>query len=135
MEDPNTKTELNIDNPDELNVPDSVKGVLKKVILEIKRLDNPHVFFKLEESNIVEIEDIKHVFIERYMYRRGCILLALQKSINGYRKLWYYTKTVHHGAQCFGTTPSIELIKKTKKELESDREKNVIIEAMKRKLL
>ena len=56
------------------------------------------------------------------MYRRGCVLVALQKSIIETKLVWYYTKTIHHNADCFGTSPTIELINKEKIELSKDEE-------------
>ena len=41
------------------------------------------------------------------MYRRGFILVALQKSIIETKLVWYYTKTIYHNAYCFGTSPTI----------------------------
>ena len=68
------------------------------------------------------------------MYRRGCILVAIQKSILETKLVWYYTKTVHHNAQCFGTTPSIELIEKVKKELYEDRKLMELVRSISEKL-
>ena len=120
VQNPYDNKELNIDNPETLPVPDSVKKLIEQVNNQIKRLDNPSVFFKYDKNTIITVEDIKHVFVYRYMYRRGCILVALQKSIIGTKLVWYYTKTIHHHAQCFGTSPTIELINKNKIELCKD---------------
>ena len=120
VQNPHDNKELNIDNPETLDVPESVKKLLEQVNIQIKNLDNPHVYFKYDSNRMISVEDIKHVFVYRYMYRRGCILVAVQKSTIGTKLVWYYTKTIHHNAQCFGTAPTIELINKNKIELSKD---------------
>ena len=122
VQNPYDNKELNIDNPKTLDVPDSVKKLLEQVNNQIKKLDNPNVFFKYDSNTMIEVEDIKHVFVYRYMYRRGTIFVAVQKSSIETKLVWYYTKTIHHSAQCFGTAPTIELINKNKIELSKDEE-------------
>ena len=122
VQNPYDNKQLNIDNPKTLDVPDSVKKLLEQVNNQIKKLDNPNVFFKYDSNTMIEVEDIKHVFVYRYMYRRGSILVALQKSSIETKLVWYYTKTIHHNAECFGTAPTIELINKNKIELSKEKE-------------
>lgn len=122
VQNPYDNKQLNIDNPKTLDVPDSVKKLLEQVNNQIKKLDNPNVFFKYDSNTMIEVEDIKHVFVYRYMYRRGTIFVAVQKSSIETKLVWYYTKTIHHSAQCFGTAPTIELINKNKIELSKDQE-------------
>ena len=134
VQNPYNNLELNIDNPEKLNSPDSVKKLLKLVNIQIKNLDNPNVYFKYRSDKIIEIEDIKHVFVYRYMYRRGCILVALQKSAIETKLVWYYTKTIHHNGQCFGTAPTIELINKNKMELCKDNEFIELVKNVKKEM-
>lgn len=134
IQNPSDSKELCIDDVSILNIPNSVKTLLELVKEQIKKYDNPGHFFKFDKNSLIEVEDIKHIFIHRYMYRRGCILVAIQKSVLDTKLVWYYTKTVHHSAQCFGTTPSIEIIEKVKKELYEDRKIMMLIREISEKL-
>lgn len=127
MQNPSNGEEMIINNVDELDIPHSVKKLLKKVRMQILNLDSPARFLKLKPENIVEVDDIKHIFVKKYMYRRGCVLLAVQKSSLGRKILYYYTKTIHHNGECFHTTPDIKLINNLKKDLETDDKLNEII--------
>ena len=134
VQNPLNNKELNIDNLDELILPNSVKTLLLLVKKQILKLDSPYNLFKLDKNSIIEVEDIKHLFVHRYMYRRGCIMVAIQKSILENKLVWYYTKTIHHTAECYGTSPSIELIEKNKKELYQNKKFMEIIKKISKKL-
>lgn len=128
MQDPKTNEEIIIDNIDDWTVPDSVKKLLKKVRTQILEYDSPVKFLKIERKNKIIVDDIRHIFVKKYMYRRGTVLLGLQKSTLGKKILYYYTKTIHHNGQCFHTTPDIKIIEKLKKELQDDKELKELIE-------
>ena len=134
VQNPLNNKELNIDNLEELILPNSVKTLLLLVKKQILKLDSPYNLFKLDKNSIIEVEDIKHLFVHRYMYRRGCIMVAIQKSILENKLVWYYTKTIHHTAECYGTSPSIELIEKNKKELYQNKKFMEIIKKISKKL-
>ena len=134
VQNPLNNKELNIDNLEELILPNSVKTLLLLVKKQILKLDSPYHLFKLDKNSTIEVEDIKHLFIHRYMYRRGCIMVAIQKSILENKLVWYYTKTIHHTAECYGTSPSIELIEKNKKELYQNKKFMEIIKKISKKL-
>ena len=73
MQNLETNEELNISEPTNLNVPNSVKKLLEKVLLEIKRLDNPYVLFDVDFKNMIEVEDIKHIFIQKQITCEPCV--------------------------------------------------------------
>ena len=110
--------ELCIDNPCDLTIPNTVKLLLDKIIKQIQdlNLDNPYSLFDVNKDTLIIQNDIKHIFVYRYVYRRGTVFLALQKSLLNTKLVWYYTKTIHHSAQCFGTSPDIKLIQTLKRE-------------------
>ena len=60
--------------------------------------------------------------MKRIYFRRGTIIFAIQQSSVGFRILCYFSNTIHHSAQCFGTTPDIKLVKKYKNELMEETE-------------
>ena len=103
-------------------LPLSVRKLTININEKIKILDDMKRFkeHKKAMDTIINVEDIKFKFIKLYRYRRGTVLLALQKSILGVRKIWYLTETKHHNGECFGTRPNIELVKKLNNELEKN---------------
>ena len=118
---PYDNSELNIDNPEELNpkelnISESFKNLLIRVKRHLEILDDTNTgkSFKYKRHKTIEIGDIKHVFINRYDYRRGCVFLALYKCLKETKLLWYYSKTIHHSSISFGTTPTIEVVNQLK---------------------
>ena len=114
--------EKKVDNNEILYYENEKKKLSVIVNEKIKILDDMKRFKEHKKTidTVINVDDIKFKFIKMYRYRRGTVLLALQKSILGVRKIWYFTETIHHNGQCFGTTPTIELVKKLNDELDND---------------
>lgn len=103
-------------------LPSSVKKLSVIVNEKIKILDDMKRFkeHKKTMDTVINVDDIKFKFVKLYRYRRGTVLLALQKSFLGVKLIWYFTQTINHNGQCFGTTPTIDLVKKLNNELDND---------------
>tara|TARA_B110000037_G_scaffold151558_2_gene170901 strand:- start:3 stop:419 length:417 start_codon:yes stop_codon:yes gene_type:complete len=93
-------------------LPDTVRKLSELVQKQIMVLDNMHCYSQHKDimDTIIKVGDIKHIFVKIYKYRRGIVILALQKSSKGIRRVWYFTQTIHHSATCFGTTPDIDIV-------------------------
>jgi len=95
----------------------TVKNMLTNIINVINFYETDHSLkYKEKEEYVRQIfieDDVTYKCVEIGLWRRGFgfVFLQISKQNEGQvRIVCYSTNTIHHSAECFGTTPDIEEI-------------------------
>ena|SRR5579872_7540165 len=94
---------------------DSVRKLLENITNDIKNFElSTSLSESMIKGQVKIVDDITYSCVCVGKWRRGFGYLYLQlseKNKGSLRLAAYTTNTIHHSAQCFGTTPDIDNVK------------------------